>query len=135
MCCLILRRYDDVNLTPDQLGGEFREPFHPARREAVFHDEIPSLDQSKFVQPLLERSEIGVPCRTSVVRQIPDAWDMRWPPGAGRAVLTGAQQQETGAVCNAPGQAVQEPAATQAKSWRGCDPFHGMLSVSDCNDK
>ena len=41
---------DDVDLEPDQLGGEVREPFALLVRETVRPDEVPSLDIAKLTE-------------------------------------------------------------------------------------
>src|SRR5262249_22293540 len=55
------RRYrcDDVDLEPDQLGCESREPVELALRRSKLDDDIPALNPAELAQPLRKRRGVA----------------------------------------------------------------------------
>jgi hypothetical protein len=52
--------YDDVNIEPDELGGELRQPLHPSLRPSGLDDDVAAVDIAEFGEPLPESLEARV---------------------------------------------------------------------------
>ena len=71
------RRKNDIDLEPDKLGGDLREPLEASVCPAIFNRDGAALDPAEFTQPLhKDGDQLALSCRRARA-QVPDGW-RRW---------------------------------------------------------
>jgi hypothetical protein len=68
----VATRHDDVDLEPDQVLGELREPLQLPVGEAVLDHHVPSRDVAEITQAVLEGFHKGRRLLARRAQQIPD---------------------------------------------------------------
>src|SRR5262245_64556795 len=70
-------RDDDIDLEPDELGGDLGEAFAASLRPAILDRDVAAFDPAEFVQPLHKGGDRLADHRRRGPAKEPDSWQLR----------------------------------------------------------
>src|SRR5262249_27496841 len=87
-------RDDDIDLEPDELGGDLGEAFAASLRPAILDRDVAAFDPAEFVQPLHKGGDRLADHRRRGPAKEPDSWQLRRLPRARRERPRGRRAAE-----------------------------------------